>query len=408
MMNYTKYVLGGLLSFCMVSESFAISSGFISNEVPSARAAGQGYVGIAGQNDDPTAVYTNPAAMTALRGTQATLGIHWENVHGSYQDNAGAETKERVTNVAVPNFSVTQNFMDGKLAAGLSAQSPYGLETHWDANSPLGIVATNSVLHMVDITPAIAYQVHPMVSIGAGADYMNLFDAQLDSQLGPVITDLRGQGANWGYHAGVVIQPSEQHSIGIVYHSKVDLRVNGHLSVTTGLPSPFPSMVTTSAYTDLVLPENVQFGYSYKPTDRWMLEADTAWYHWSSTKDLNIRFPVSGASSIESLDLRDVWSFATGANYKLTSRWQLRGGFWYEPSVVSDADFTAAFMDLPRYGISTGAGYAITDSLTVDAAYTAVFMHNRTINNGLTPGGTYSDFANLVALNVTYRFGAGK
>src|SRR5207302_6277579 len=87
------------------------------------------------------------------------------------------------TNVAVPNASVTQSFMDGKLGAGLTVQSPYGLETHWDANSPMRYVATNSVLHMVDVSPAIAYQVHPKVSVGAGIDYVNLFDAQLDRQV---------------------------------------------------------------------------------------------------------------------------------------------------------------------------------------------------------------------------------
>jgi len=92
------------------------------------------------KTNDPTAVFTNPAAITSLKGTQATFGWHWENIHGGYVDNAGNETKERVVNVGVPNTSVTQSFMDGKLAAGLSIQSPFGLETHWDGNSPLRYV----------------------------------------------------------------------------------------------------------------------------------------------------------------------------------------------------------------------------------------------------------------------------
>jgi len=408
MLNHTKYVLAVLLSFGMVSQSYAVGSAFISNEVMSARSAGQGYVGVAGQNNDPMAVYTNPAAMTALKGTQVTIGATLENIHGGYQDNAGNETKERVTNMGVPNLAVTQSFLDGKFVAGLSAQSVYGLETHWDANSPVAPYATNSRLGTIDISPAIAYQIHPMVSVGAGADYVNLFDAQLDGQPGVppiVLDDLRGQGTSWGYHAGIVVQPSEQHSIGIAYHSKVDLRVNGHLSLTTGLPAPYPAMVTTSAYTDLVLPENVQFGYAYKPTDRWMLEADTAWFHWSSAKDLDVRLPVSGGNIVTPLDLRDAWSFATGVNYKATERLQVRSGFWYEPWAMPESTFSPAFMDLSRYGLSVGAGYGLTENLSVDAAYTAVFMHNRTINNAVAPAGTYSDFANLFVLNFTYRFG---
>jgi long-chain fatty acid transport protein len=108
------------------------------------------------------------------------------------------------------------------------------------------------------------------------------------------------------------------------------------------------------------------------------------------------------------LDLRDVWSFATGVNYKATDRLQVRTGFWYEPWATPESTFGPAFMDLSRYGVSVGAGYGLTDHLSVDAAYTAVFMHNRTINNGAVPAGTYSDFANLVALNFTYRFGGAR
>src|SRR5262249_42450251 len=223
-------------------------------EVPSARAAGQGFVGVAGQNNDPTAVFTNPGAMTALKGTQVTVGTAWENIHGAYQDDAGNTTKERVVNTAVPNISVTQSFMDGKLAAGLGVQSPYGLETNWDGNSPLRYVATTSRLHMVDIMPAVAYQVHPMFSIGAGAHYVNVFDARLDKHFnndfvnlgifltkglgGPTtgspdgIADLKGTGANWGYHTGFVFKPNEQHAFGVTYHSKVNLRINGSESLT--------------------------------------------------------------------------------------------------------------------------------------------------------------------------------
>jgi long-chain fatty acid transport protein len=458
MKKYLQASLAVILSFCMGSEAYAAGSGFIANEVPSARAAGQGYVGVAGQNDDPTAVYTNPAAMTSLKGTQVTFGAHFENVRPSYQDAAGNETNANMTNVLVPNVSLTQSFMDGKLSAGLSVQSPFGLETHWDPNSPMRYVATNSQLGMVDITPAIAYQVHPKVSIGAGVDYYNMFKAQLDRQVyvdgvnvalggsptgaSDATSSLQGQAAAWGYHAGIVIQPTEKHAIGITYHSKIDLRVNGNVTIR-GMSNEMAAVFggsdfTTSAYTDVMLPSNVQLGYAYKPNEKWMLEADTAWYHWSSGRDINVRYPSVDATTLQGafqsillnvgnpqpLTARDAWSFATGANYKANDKWQFRGGVWYEPWALPESTFTPALMDLTRYGISTGFGYAITENWTIDAAYSAVFMHNRTINNdvhanttGILPdgtplpsgiaesNGTYKDFANILAVNFTYRFG---
>jgi len=426
--------LGVILSFFMVSNSFAIGGAFIGNEVLSARAAGEGYVGVAGQNDDPTAVFTNPGAMTSLPGTQATVGLTWENIHGGYQDNSGNETKERVTNVGVPNFSMTQSFLDGKLSAGLSTQSPFGLETYWDANSPLRYVATDSRLDMVDIMPAIAYQVHPMVSIGAGADYVNLFNATLNRAVVSSVggadgsSSLTGSGATWGYHAGIVVKPTEQHAVGITYHSKEDIRVNGSVNLTglTGLAAFLAggSNLNTSAYTDVTLPSSIQLGYAFKPNNQWTLEADAAWYNWSTSRDINVRYPAATPTQLLLLNTgnptptapRDAWSFNTGANYKLNEKWQVRSGFFYEPNALPESTFSPAFMDLSRYGLSVGAGYALTANFGIDAAYTAVFTHNRTINNnvgtnasgipGYTIDGTYTDFANLVALNLSYRFGA--
>ena len=447
MIKSLRIGLAAVLSLGIGSNAFAIGGDFIGNEVPSARAAGEGYVGVAGQNNDPTAVFTNPAAMTSLKGTQATVGMHWENIHGGFQDNAGSETKERVTNALVPNFSATQSFLDGKLSAGLSTQSPFGLETHWDANSPMRYVATNSRLNMVDIMPAVAYQVHPKVSVGVGADYVNLFNAQLDRQVNVTFVNtfilgtpsvnadatssLRGQAAAWGYHAGIVIQPTEQHSLGITYHSKENLRVNGNVTIR-GMGGAMAAVFggsdySTSAFTDIVLPSNVQFGYAFKPNDKWIFEADTAWYHWSDGKDVNVRYAetnprrlaILNGGNPEPLTLRDAWSGNAGVNYKASDKWQFRGGVWYEPWALPESTFSPAFMDLTRYGVSTGFGYAFTESVSLDAAYTAVFFHNRTINNtiqqsatgipdsaGTGINGTYKDFANLIALNVTYRFGA--
>src|SRR4029077_19978204 len=105
-------------------------------------------------------------------------------------------------------------------------------------------------------------------------------------------------------------------------------------------------------------------------------EADTGWYHWSEGQDLNVRYPTAnatqtailtnnGAGNPTLLDGRDAWSANAGANYKFSDKWQFRGGVWYEPSVLPESTFSPAFMDLTRYGVSAGAGYAITESVTI-------------------------------------------
>jgi long-chain fatty acid transport protein len=453
MQSKLQATLAAILVSLIATDSFAIGGALIGNEVPSARAAGQGYVGVAGQNNDPTAVYTNPGAMTKLDGTQATFGLHYENVNPSYESDAGVEHDANTTNVVVPNFSMTQSFLDGRLSAGLSTQSPFGLETHWPGDGPLRYVATDSRLGMVEVMPAVAYEVTPMFSIGAGLKYVNLFNAQLDRHINvdavnaalsspsvgsaDAVSSLRGKAADWGYHVGMMFEPHEKHGIGVTYHSKVDLRVNGNVTIRNmsgAMAAVFGGTdYSTSAYTDLVLPQNVQIGYAFKPTEKWMLEADAAWFNWSNLHDMNVRFAETDPVRLALLNQgnpatfnpRDAWSFAFGGNYKATDRWQLRSGAWYEPYAQPETYFNPAFADLSRYGLSFGAGFDITKNLTLDAAYTALFFHNRTIHNSVGQAasgipdtgipalgvpsaeidGKYKDFSNLLALNLTYRFG---
>jgi long-chain fatty acid transport protein len=458
-MRYVSKGIGLLLSIGIVSNSWGIGGANIGNEVPSARAAGQGYVGVAGQNDDPTVAWSNAGGITSLPGTQFTIGGTWENVHGTYDSNGGAQTKERVTNVVAPNMSATHTLMDGQVGFGLSIQTPYGLETHWDGNSPLRYVATDSRLAVTFISPSVALQVTPQFSIGAGFDYADLSNAQLDRHVNvdavnagyalngvgtpsanspDGIASLRGTGNSWGGHAGFVYTPFEKHAFGVTYHSEVTVPVDGSVKLSglsgTAMNVFGGSDYSTDAHTQVVLPENVQLGYSYKPTSKWAVEADAAWYHWSDDQNLTVnynesnplRLAVLNTGNPTPLALRDAWSFSVGANYKYSDRWQYRSGFWYEPYAQNASAFTPAYQDLSRYGLSAGTGYAISSHLTIDVAYTAVFFHNRGINNNVgaaTSGipntgipalgipsadisGTYKDFANLVAVNLTYKFGA--
>jgi long-chain fatty acid transport protein len=443
-MRYVSKGMGVLLSMGMAVNSWALGGANIGNEVPSARSAGQGYVGTAGQNDDPTVAWSNAGALPLLKGTQFTFGGHWENVHGAYQNDAGVETKARVTDVVVPNMALAHRFNDSVFALGLSVQTPFGLETHWAGDSPLRYVATDSRLAATFVSPSVAAQFTPEFSLGAGFDYVDLSNAQLDRHVNvnalntsygsPTVTSqdanasLKGSGSDWGGHAGFVYSPTSQHSFGFTYHTKVTVPVNGRIKLS-GLSGASATVFggtdyTTAAETELQLPENIQLGYAFKPTAKWQLEADAAWFHWSEFTNVAFKYQESNPFRLAALNannptpngLHDAWSFSGGANYKYNDSWQFRGGMWYVPSSQEEAAFSPAYSDLTRYGVSTGVGYLINSSVTIDLAYSAVFSHNRTVHNNVglnTAGfsqadisGTYKDFANLVAANVTYKFGS--
>lgn len=421
----------------------AIGAANIGNEVPSARAAGQGYVGVAAQNNDPTVAWSNPAGVIKLKGTQFAIGGHYENIHGSYETLSGSEYDAKVTHVFIPNASLTHLAMNGTIGLGITVQSPFGLETHWKGDSPLRYVATDSRLATAVLAPSMSFYLVPGLSIGGGPAYARLLNAQLDRKTqvdainvalggsavgaGDGTSSLKGDGDGWGAHAGVLYEPNEHHALGATYRSKITMKAEGRVKLS-GLAGTSAAVFGGSDYStavsaDVTLPENLQLGYAYKPNQKWTWEVNTAWYGWSKIKQLSVRYEqetnpyrlaVLNTGNPFPYQNRDAWSFATGVNYKRNDTWQYRGGFWYEPWAQAASQFTPAFMDLSRYGLSAGVGYEVTPALSIDAAYNAVFFAKRRIQNSVGASvtgnpavdidGEYDNFANLIALNLTYRW----
>src|SRR4051794_21658294 len=108
--SIVRVVLSAIIGLNLTANVWA-GGAFIGNEVISARSTGEGYVGVAGQNEDPSVVYSNPAGITKLKGTNLTIGGHWENIHADHESAAGVKTGANTVDVVIPNFSFTQGFL---------------------------------------------------------------------------------------------------------------------------------------------------------------------------------------------------------------------------------------------------------------------------------------------------------
>ncbi len=438
-------VVATVMSLSMAGQAFALGTASYSSELISSKSLGMGGVGVAGATDDVSASYTNPAALTALKGTQVTIGGTYVNASPTFTSAgsnatspasaAGDVSGARATSVFVPNFGISSQFFGGKLAAGLAVVDPYGLETHFDGNSPVRYAATDARLRIIDITPSVAYKVCSGFSIGVGADYYDTIDGALDhavnvsalnAKLGSpgLAADgssaLAATGDGWGYHVGTTFEPNEHHKIGLVYHSNVKMSLSGNvqlsgLSGASALVFGGPTF-TAAATAPVYIPQNVQLGYAYKPNDKWVIEADAAWYDWYDARQLGVVYSGLNATQTsilgtpQSFDPRKTLNFGLGAQYKKDDAWQFRGGAYYEGASLPESAFDPAFADLPRYGLTAGLTYAFTSALSVDAAYNAVMFHSRSINqNQIAQGqagfyGSFSSFANILSANLNYKF----
>ncbi|NNN04403.1 MAG: hypothetical protein HKL90_00745 [Elusimicrobia bacterium] len=440
-------VAGTLLSLSMAGQAFALGAASYSSELISAKSLGMGGVGVAGATDDISDSYTNPAGLTALKGTQVTIGGTYVNASPSFT-NAGSQASPglpvgavsgaRATSVFIPNFGISSQFLDGKLAAGLAVVDPYGLETHFDGDSPVRYAATDARLRIIDITPSVAYKVCSGFSIGVGGDYYDTIDGALDHAINEsaLNTKLSGTptsspdgssalaatGDGWGYHVGATLQPNEHHKIGLVYHSNVKMSLSGNVQLAglTGASAlVFGGQTFNAAATAPVfIPQNVQLGYAYMPNKKWTIEADAAWYDWYDARQLGITYSglttaqnsVLQSGNPQQFDPRKTLNFGLGANYIKDDVWQFRGGAYYQGASLPESAFDPAFADIPRYGLTVGASYAITPAVGVDVAYNAVIFHTRSINqNQIAQGqpgfyGSFDNFASIVSANLNYKF----
>jgi long-chain fatty acid transport protein len=396
----------GVAALC--SESLA--AGF---RLPDQDAAAMGMASaFVGQADNPSAVWYNPAGISNLDGVRISAGV--EAIYPVLtHENTFGTTDVSDRTVAWPAEIFATDRMNDRVSLGLGINSPFGLSTDWSAFSPTSHVATLSRVKTTDINPNVAYKISDALSAAVGLDYMKL-QATLESVLSPVaLFRLNGEGSGLGANAAVLFKANEQLNLGLSYRSRIKVKVDGNANVV-GLPFSF----TNTAQTDITLPDLIQFGASYKATDRLTINTDLEYTWWSTYDRLTIQsntiLALSGGltnTSIEEKDWKNTWALRIGGQYRLSDQWKLRAGYVYDQNPVPSDRFETSLPDSDRQGVTIGAGYAI-GNITVDASYMYLLFKNRTISNsfagGLMPdpslNGTYKSSAQIAAVTVGYKF----
>jgi len=433
MKNLLVGLLGVSLLLC-TSYLYGEGSGGINNPVYGARALGQANAVVA-RPQDPSTIQFNPAGLTELDGTQLSLGLTLHFPSTEYHGPAGFKEHMEEEILYTPNFFISSDLggME-KMAVGLGITAPYGLKTEWSRTGFARYVATASEMSLVNINPAVAFKINDSLSVGLGLDYYTSCST-LERQNNWALTNfilsgnpiylttpdgsskIKVHGDGWGFNVGLLAKLNEKHSIGLSFRSKTHLDFHGHIDLRN-ITGPVAGIFGGSSFhthlaSDLTLPEMAVLGYAYKVNDRLSLEADLQWTNWSRFEKMAVKFDntnfILEADNPVWRRWRDVLSLAVGMEYKLNDHTQLRAGYFYYESPVPESTFDPSIPGADRHGITLGVGRQ-WDSVTVDLAYSAIFVDDRHISNmvGATSGtsidGKYESFIHLVALTFTYKF----
>ena len=399
----------------------ALASGFRMHEF-SANNTGRALAGAGVAGDDYSAIAFNPAGMTLqTSGGQvgATLVAVHANVRGQVTNgglHSGREGNIRLYSVIPHVFA--QYTLDPKWSVGLGIYTPFGLSTDYNNDWFGHTHALTSKLETLDFTPSVAYKVTNSFSVGGSVVFERL-NVRLSNDLP---TDIHGipvgggldirEPQNWepGYTLGMMYQPIESTRFGFSYRSKIVHHLKGSAKFMNS--NGFMGSYVNGKYparAKLTLPESFLFSVHHRLNDSIDLSATVERTMWHRFKSLDIYSPnfMGGVTNIPE-NWKDVWFVSAGLDYHYDENLTLRGGVAYDESPIRCPQYrTARIPDNDRYWVSLGASYQWNDNITLDAAYTHMFLKKAHTNNFAsmsTITATYNMQVDIVGLQVQYHF----
>jgi len=324
-------------------------------------------------------------------------------------------------------FSVTK--ISETVALGIGVTSNWGLTTDWAQNSFCRYSNTRFSMKNTDYLVNMAYKLNERFSFGGGIviDNSTVSKEKKFAQAGSDGNfKLVGDNVAAGYKVSMMYKLTDRQQVGLQYSSDIRRKYHGkvHLddinvaywNAALGGPAFSGSSYETEVVEKYTLPQSIDLGYSIKATDKLLLSVDISWMDWSQVKKEELAYPnESNPYTLAFLnngnpanrDWRSSIAFGLGSEYDMSDRLRLRGGYFYHQTPIVQDTFDPSLPDSDSHTLTTGFGYDINKSLTLDMSYGALYYEARAIKNGVSSGqinGKYTQWMNLAEVTVTYKF----
>ncbi len=333
---------------------------------PTSRAMGG--TGIATPQDAISAIFSNPAALSQLQGSQFNFaGTYFAptvkadvTMPGPFGGPWKATSQDAA--YAVPAIGLSTP-MNDKMNFGIAAYGVSGMGVDYRNKDPQG---TNTKVSVMKFVPAVSYKAGAF-SYGAGLD--------IDYQAADF-----GEGLSHNYAVGARLGAGYEYgawNFGLTYvmpqnveHKRIyDFNADG-------------------TYDTLKLENPAQYGagVSYKGLDKWLLSADVKYIDWANAK------------GYKDFDWESQTVYAVGVQNKTTDKLTLRAGWNYGKNPVKKhAGFDSTMLPTPATTMVQG-----TPMTTFGYEYFRIVGFPGIVENHFTLGAGY-EFTPKFTLNLGYK-----
>jgi len=359
-----------------------------------AQAMGSAYTAVA---DDLFAIYHNPAGLAQLEKHAITLGYLYSapTLHASSTDTEGFAQRLIPYRLRSPYiamaFNVDKTFKGRTplhVRVGVLNAIPdhfKSVYTAWDPPpSTPRWVHFGDYWDRVHLQGAVSFQLDkvPWLALGmgfrfiiSGKNYLVPRDVVLDQYAVPglrlILEDILGGKARADGNvdldvdnvltptAGLMLFPTDRLRLGYSFRNSLRLAVDPIIAFAVAaldLPDgpvdvlPVTLSVKFEAY---YMPQQHNWGVSYRVLDNLLVAADLAWHRWSAYEHIAYGAPQPR--------WRDTVNPRVGVEYTPIAPLALRLGYAFQPSPIPTQVAASNYIDNDKHVFSLGAGYTFRD-----------------------------------------------
>jgi long-chain fatty acid transport protein len=372
--------------------------------------------------DDASAVAINPANLTDVPESTLLFAPAFDYVKADITPSLGESASTKNNLHFLPAFFMSSSSSrNPDLTWGFGVSIPFGQATEFDEDYVFRYQAPHfTELVVVNFTPAVAYRVNDVVSIGAA---LNLSYSQLKlkqafpwaAALGaPGLSDgdmrFNADGVGAGIDLGLTWDLNARNRLAFTFKSAIDIDYSGSFRISN-LPAPAAAALGVTSKSDfdtnIKYPSIFTIGWGHEVNDRFKFGIDVEWVEWSNVKSLNLDIENNSVlfpSTEIPADWKDTMTVGFGFDYRLDHNSYIRGGFWFLENPIPSKTQQPYLPESDQKAYTIAYGFD-RGPHRVEVSYGYVDYDERSVSDNLNPAfnGDYDKEAQIIALSWRYR-----
>ena len=272
---------------------------------------GAAFVGIA---DDPSGIYYNPAGLI-LQNQRLNFSINGVYIMPNHQYTVGdVVSAQSQNNTGIPQFFITYKVSE-RMTLGFGMFVPYaGGGVDWSADD-LGY-PMSSYLGVISYTPSLSYRISDKFSLGININlYKGVFELNADTDL---MASLKTEesGSSLSASLGLMYKPSDRWRLGLSVRGPAKMKLTGKTLYSVSVPELGNVQFGSDSETTFNLPWDIEFGFMYKFSDRFILSTSAQYTLWSTLDKVTKTFKdlpgIGVLVDFEELNFQDILFMRVG------------------------------------------------------------------------------------------------